>query len=441
MDKLWLIIKREYLSRVVKKSFILTTILTPLGIIIFMLVAGIIMNYDGAEERNIAVIDPSGILGTDSLLLKNEKGLQFQKVQGNVDSYKNSEDFDAILELPSINDYLETQYEAKYYSSEGVMGSGVIERLQTSISDNLYYHKAQKFGFNRDSLDGLDTDVELVREKKNEDDEDFSTADSLIATGIGGAMGFIMYIAVFLYGMMVLKSVTEEKTNRIVEIMVSTVKPFYLMMGKIIGVGLVGLTQVAIWAILLPVALIVSTLFFGMDPQEMQEAQNQMAGMEVDAKEMENKMKTAISEIKDQNWLLIIPLFIFYFLAGYVMYSSLFAAIGSAMGDDVSENQSLTLPISLPVIIALYIMFAVIQNPNSSLATWSSIIPFFSPIVMPARLAFGPPWWEIILSVVVLILTVIFFVWLAGRIYRVGILMYGKKVTFKELGKWLFYKE
>ncbi len=441
MEKLWLIIKREYLSRVVKKSFILTTLLTPLAIVLFMVVAGFIMNYDGAEQRNVAVIDTTGILGTDSLGLKNNKGLNFEKVSGSVDDYKTSEKYDAILELPPIKDLMSKEYEVKYYSSEGILGTGVIERIEGDIEKNIYNYKSKVFGFNKDSLNSLKTSVGLERETLKEGDEKVSSTASIIATGIGGAMGFIMYFAVFMYGMMVMKSVTEEKTNRIVEIMVSSVKPFYLMMGKILGVGLVGLTQVAIWGILIPIIGTIAMYTFGMDAQEIQESQNQMSGMEVDAKEIESKMIQVMAEIKSQNWLLIIPLFIVYFLGGYMMYSSLFAAVGSAMGDDASENSSLTLPISLPVIIAFYIMFAVVQNPNSSLATWSSMVPFFSPIVMPARLAFGPPWWEIALSVAILIASVIFFIWLSGRIYRVGILMYGKKVTFKELGKWLFYKE
>jgi len=233
--------------------------------------------------------------------------------------------------------------------------------------------------------------------------------------------------------------VMEEKTSRIVEVMVSSVTPFQLMMGKILGVGLVGLTQVAIWGVLIPVILGISMLVFNVDPQAMQDANPQMSTVEMS--KMEQDVNLVLSELINQNWLLIIPLFIIYFLGGFLMYSSLFAAVGSAMGDDSGESQSLTLPITLPVVMALYIMFAVVQNPNSSLATWSSMIPFFSPIVMPARLAFEPAWWEIALSLAILVASVIFFVWLSGRIYRVGILMYGKKVTFKELGKWIFYKD
>ena len=437
MKKMKLIIAREYLSKVKKKSFIIATLLTPLAIGIFFVVVGYVMTYEGEEKRNVAVIDSTNILG-DTLNLKEGNGLSFEKVNGTADEYKESEKYDAVLELPPIADLSKKEYDVNYYSSEGVMGIGIIEKIESDIEKNIYTFKASKFGFNQDSLNSLKTKVTLERKKAKEDDEAVSTTATLIATGIGGTMGFIMYFAVFLYGMMVMRSVMEEKTNRIVEVMVSSVRPFDLMMGKIIGVGLVGLTQVAIWGILIPIILLIVTLVFNIDPQAMQDANAQMSGVEMS--EMEQDISLVINELMNQNWLLIIPLFIIYFLGGYLMYASLFAAVGSAMGDDAGESQSLTLPITLPVIMAFYIMFAVVQNPSSSLATWSSMVPFFSPIVMPARLAFDPPWWEIILSVVILIASVIFFVWLSGRIYRVGVLMYGKKVTFKELGKWIFYK-
>lgn len=437
MEKLKLIIAREYLSKVRKKSFIIATLLTPLAIGIFFVVVGYVMTYQGEEKRNVAVIDTTNILGTP-LNLKEGKGLSFEKVIGTADEYKKDDKYDAVLELPPITDLSKKEYEVNYYSSEGVMGIGIIEKIESDIERNIYTYKADKFGFNQDSLSSLKTSVTLERKKAKEDDEDVSTTATLIATGIGGAMGFVMYFAVFLYGMMVMRSVMEEKTNRIVEVMVSSIKPFHLMMGKIIGVGLVGLTQVAIWGILIPIILVIVTLVFNIDPQAMQDVNPQMTGAEMS--EMEKDVSLVIKELMNQNWLLIIPLFIVYFLGGYLMYSSLFAAVGSAMGDDAGESQSLTLPITLPVIMAFYIMFAVVQNPNSSLATWSSMVPFFSPIVMPARLAFEPAWWEILLSVVILVASVMFFVWLSGRIYRVGVLMYGKKVTFKELGKWIFYK-
>ncbi len=441
MEKLWLIIKREYSSRVKKKSFIITTLLTPIAIGLFMIAAGLLINYEGEEQRHIAVLDDANILGTDSINIKEENGLTFEKVTGSVNDHIENEKFNAILELPPIAQLKSKEYTVKYHSSEGILGIGLINKIENEKEKNIYQYKADAFGFNKDSLESLKTQVTLDRESIGDAPKNISSEASIIATGIGGAMGFIMYFAVFLYGMMVMRSVTEEKTNRIVEVMVSSVKPFQLMMGKIIGVALVGLTQVAIWAILIPIIFFIAIAVSGIDMTQAQDMQSQMGG--VDIKELESQFNPAkfVQEIFNQNWLVIIPLFIIYFIGGYMMYSSLFAAVGSAMNDDLSENQSLTLPITLPVIAALYMMFSVVQNPNSSMAVWASLVPFFSPIIMPARLAFEPPLWQIVLSVVILIASVIFFVWLSARIYRVGILMYGKKVTFKELGKWLFYKD
>ena len=269
-----------------------------------------------------------------------------------------------------------------------------------------------------------------------EGESKFTTA---IGAGIGGVMGFIMYMTIFIYGMMVMRSVMEEKTSRIVEVMISSVKPFQLMLGKIIGVGGVGLTQILIWSILIPIGYLLVGLFFDFDLEQMNSAA--AAGSNVDVAGMEDEIMIFMNEVRNMNWWSILPLFLFYFLGGYFLYSSMFAAVGSAMGDDLGEGQALTIPITIPVILALYIMMVVVTAPQSNLAIWSSIFPLFSPIVMPARLAFSPPIWQILVSMAVLAATSIFFVWVSARIYRVGILMYGKKVGFKEIGKWLFHKE
>jgi len=232
----------------------------------------------------------------------------------------------------------------------------------------------------------------------------------------------------------------EEKINRIVEVIISSVKPTTLMMGKILGVGAVGLTQLAIWLILIPIIAIgVQSIFgFQQDPAQMQEIAAQAGNA---AKEMNDfDFGQIILEIRKLNWLLILPTFIIFFFGGYFIYSSMFAAIGSAVGDDMGEAQQLMLPIILPVIIALMMMQATIQNPHGNIAIFGSMFPLTSPILMPSRLAFDPPLWQICLSILILILSCWFFAWLAGRIYRVGILMYGKKISFKELAKWLTYK-
>lgn len=290
----------------------------------------------------------------------------------------------------------------------------------------------------KEDLKNLDTKVRIEPKPIIETGEDATHLTSVIAAAIGGFMGFVMYMTVFIYGMMVMRSVMEEKTNRIVEIMISSVKPFQLMLGKIIGVGGVGLTQVAIWAILIPIITGIGMLFFNVEPP----AADVTAGMPaMDPEDAQVLAMQVMEEFKAQNWWLIVPLFMVFFLGGYLLYSSLFAAVGSAMSDDYGESQALTIPITIPVILAFYIMIVAIRSPDSNLAVFSSIFPLFSPIVMPARLAFDPPVWQIVLSVAVLIASAIGFIWITARIYRVGILMYGKKVSLKELGKWIFYKD
>jgi len=434
MDKLKLIIQREYWTRVKKKSFILTTLLTPFAIVLFFILVGVIFSYQGDEVTRIAVIDKADILkGT----LKDEENLFFKITGDDLETLRKNYDqneFDGILVIPELPDLMVKSITFFYYS-ENPPSLAIETAIKSRLESKLRDYKIEALNLEKSLLEALDTKVELDPEPILEDGENVSKMANVIGAGIGGVMGFIMYITVFVYGMMVMRSVMEEKTTRIVEVMISSVKPFQLMMGKIIGVGAVGLTQVAIWAILIPSMLFISNLVFGI------EAPTTMNPEFAPDDDMQAMIVLAVNEIQNMNWWVIFPLFILYFLGGYFLYSSLFAAVGSAMSDDMGEGQALTLPITIPVILALYIMMATVESPNSTLAIWSSIFPLFSPIVMPARLAFSPPFWEVLVSMIVLVGSCIFFVWLSGRIYRVGILMYGKKITFKELGKWLFYRD
>ncbi len=437
MSKLGLIIQREYLTRVTRRTFILATILTPLGFLVFFVVVGFIFQYQSDDTKRIAILDEGNILKKN---IKDERNLYFKFVEEPLDSLRKNfkeSDYDGILQLRPVKNVFDKNYVAYYYSTKPPtldLETLIASRVENSLRD----YKIESLKLERKQLDALDTRVELDPEPIDPTKANASKLTGGIAAGIGGLMGIIMYMTVFIYGMMVMRSVMEEKTSRIVEVMISSVRPFQLMLGKIIGVGAVGLTQVAIWAILIPLLSLLVNLMFGFDTSQMNVPQ---ANTEVNPDDMNALMALAMRELSSQNWWLILPLFIFYFLGGYFLYSSLFAAVGSAMGDDLGEGQALTLPITIPVIIAFYIMIVAVQAPNSSLAVWSSIFPLFSPIVMPARLAFQPPLWEIITSMLVLVATCIFFVWLSGRIYRVGILLYGKKVTMKELGKWMFYKD
>jgi ABC-2 type transport system permease protein len=441
MNKLFLIIRREYLTRVRRRSFIIATLLTPLAFTVFFVVVGLIFQYESDDTQRIAVVDEGDVLQKS---IKDENNLYFKFVDSSLESLKadfETLDYDGILVIPPLSDVFSRNHTIYYYSEKAPtldMESLIKNRVKDGIRD----FKIASLELDRRQLEALETSIDLDPEPISASSQDGSKITGAIAAGIGGLMGIIMYIVVFIYGMMVMRSVMEEKTNRIVEVMISSVRPFQLMLGKIIGVGGVGLTQVAIWAILIPLVIFLSSLIFGFDSStQMEMAQNTPGGAAVDPEEAEALAVLILQEVKSLNWWAILPLFIFYFLGGYFLYASLFAAVGSAIGDDMGESQSLTIPITIPVILAFYIMIVAVESPNSSLAVWSSIFPLFSPIVMPARLAFSPPLWEVALSVVVLAGSAVFFVWLSGRIYRVGILMYGKKVSLKEIGKWLFYKD
>jgi len=438
MDKLWLIIKREYLTRVKKRSFILATLLTPFAFALFFIVIGFIFSYESGETLRIAIVDKEDIF---KKRIADENNLIFKFENRDLETLRNDFEntgYNGIIVIPSLKNITYKNYTVAYYA-DNQLGLDVRSNIERKISNKIRDYKIEELKLDKDELEYLKTSVTLNPEPINPLDEDKSPAASWVAAAIGGIMGFMMYMTVFIYGMMVMRSVMEEKTSRIVEVIISSVRPFQLMMGKIIGVGAVGLTQFAIWGVLIPVLYLLVMLIFGFDPEQMNATAS--TGQEVDVEEIEGMLAQGRAAISNMNWWLIVPLFIFYFLGGYFLYSSLFAAVGSAMGDDLGEGQALTIPITIPVIMALYIMMVAIRAPQSNLAVWASIFPLFSPIVMPARLAFDPPLWEILLSMVVLAGTSIFFVWLAARIYRVGILMYGKKVSFKELGKWIFYKD
>ncbi len=433
-----LIIAREYITRVTSKSFIWGTILTPVGIGLLMWVSGYIMTQTDSKVFKIAVLDDNNALKNH---LDDSKTFAFSFQDEPLSTLKKqvgNQKYDGVLFVPKLDSIQESKITALYYSDKQ-LGLERSESLSSRLGKALRKYKMKTLAIDQKTLDIIKTSVSINPEPIAEDGKNRSTMTSTIAAAIGGVMGFVMYIVVFVYGMMIMRSVMEEKTSRIVEVIMSSVKPIELMIGKILGVGAVGLTQLAFWMVLIPVILFgvsfamggaISTMPNTELTQEMLNNPDFLAG--------NTKITQITYEIMSLNWWLILPLFVFYFLGGFFLYASLFAAVGSAIGDDVGESQSLTLPILLPVIIALYIMMAALKDPNSTMATWASIFPLFSPIVMPARLAFDPPMWQIVASVVSLILGVWFFAWLSARIYRVGILLYGKKISFKELGKWMF---
>jgi len=445
MNKLWLVIQREYMIRVKKKSFIFLTLLIPVGMGLLMGVSGYMASKSFDVTENILVVDDSGIFEQGDYSSENVS-YTFTKeaIPALKQTYK-EKGYDLLLHIPAFSNLNSETHQIKYYSEEK-LGIATIKVVEEKVGKVFKDYKIDKSDIDRSIYDSFSTDIEMENGLVTDGGEDAADQSGklsiIIGTTIGAVMGFFMYIVIFAYGGMVMRSVMEEKINRIVEVMISSLKPFQMMLGKIIGVGLVGLTQVAIWILLVILITIGMQFFFGVgsDPSAIAGVMTEAGGGDAQAVMASNEVGDIIREFKAINWLLIIPSFIVFFLGGYFIYSSLFAAIGSAIGDDMGEANQLMLPIMLPVILAFMMLQGVIANPNSNMALFGSMFPLFSPIIMPARLAFNPPLWQVGLSMVILIISSLFFVWIAARIYRVGILMYGKKISFKELSKWLFYK-
>lgn len=439
MNKLGIIIRREYLSRVQKRSFILTTLLTPLAFLLLFVASGLIGLYSGDEDRRIAVSDPSGLL---QRTMRDGEHLFFSFPQFPLDTLKAMTGrglYDGILEIPPLPDIRTKRHTVRLYSDDQ-LGIDAQMTIEEAVGDRLREHKIATLQIDPQALEALDTRVSLEPRPltEGEGEDGASSMKASIGAGLGMLMGFVMYMAVFIYGMMIMRSVMEEKTSRIVEVMISSVKPFQLMLGKIIGVGAVSLTQFVIWIVTIPLLATLAGMVVGFDPDTMKPPPG---AEQIDPDDAQAMIAMAYDELTKVQWSSILPLFLLYFLGGYLLYASLFAAVGSAVGDDIGESQSLTAPISIPIVLAFIILQAAIRSPHSDLAVFGSLFPLFSPIVMPARLAFEVPWWQVAISLALLAGTVLGFVWLSARIYRVGILMYGKKVTFKELGKWMFYKD
>ncbi len=441
MQNLKLIVWREFITRVRKRSFILGTLLAPLGLLVYFLVIIGLSSYSGGGELKVAVLDEADMLGP----IPDDKGVHYiPAADRSLDELKKAvEDgtYNGILRIPALGNMQQKNLTVFYYSDKKLPPEKS-EFIEDRIEEKLRDFKIDSLGIDRRNLDVLDTKVAIDPEKLDGSEDDQSQYTAAVGLAIGGIMAFVMFFMVLMYGQMVMRSVMEEKTNRIVEVMMSSVKPFELMLGKILGVGAVGLTQVLSWTVLSTLVTLLVPMIMDIDPQQLQQSAPAGAGAaQINPEEAQAEGLRIFAELSKQNWGLIAFAFTIFFLGGYFIYSSLFAAIGSAMSDDMGEGQALTLPVTLPIVLAFYITaFAGIRNPDSGLMVFTSLFPLFSPIAMPFRMAFDPPWWQVALSLVLVVAAAVFFVWLAGRIYRVGILMYGKKVTLREIGKWMLWK-
>ncbi len=446
MNKLLLIIQREYFSRVKKKSFLIMTLLGPI-LLAGVMIIPIWLGMRDKTDHHILVLDRSGLF-VDKI--ENTERLKFDYSSESLKQAKeklNGKSFDLILELhyDLINNLKSTPN--LYYKEQP--GITTEQYIINQVENILFDARLQGDSIDRTKIDNARRPVKLLINLVTEDGKDKATSTELnMAIGMGCAIA--IYLMIFLYGSQVMRGVIEEKTNRIVEVIVSSVKPFQLMLGKIVGVAFVGLTQFVLWIVLtLIINITVMPLILKNQLADVNKRQAQTELIkENDITAHSDAFETIKTPNEVINWInyassinipLMLGCFAFYFLLGYFLYAALFAAVGSAV-DSEADTQQFMIPVTVPMIFAFAIAQGVMSNPNSGIAQFFSIFPLTSPIVMMVRLPFDVPLWELLLSMFMLIVGFLFFTWVAGKIYRTGILMYGKKITWKELGKWLFYK-
>jgi ABC-2 type transport system permease protein len=442
MSKIGLVIRREYNERVKKRSFLITTLLTP--ILMVAMIGGMVymMSRGSSEAKPIEVIDASGIVADK---LEDEGVITYSTSTRTLEEINAShpDTWGALVigaDIMSNPDNVQLYT----YSSSTLETEMAISR---DISDIIEAEKLKTYDIENlpQILDDVRTDVSLKAYKVDADSGEEKESSSVLSMVLAYAFGFIMYMFVLLYGVQVMQGVIEEKNSKVLEVIVSSVRPFELMMGKIVGIACVAVTQFVIWIAV--IAVFGTLIMQQMVPADLLAAaqgmsSTGMAGMPADlaTQNFDPDAVAALGSLMDVGYLVkMLVVFLIYFVGGYLVYAAAFAAVGSAV-DNIQDSQQFQMPITLPIIFGLIGMVNAMQDPNGALAFWLSIIPFTSPMVMVARIPYGVPVWELALSIALLIASFIFMVWLAGKIYRVGIFMYGKKPSFRELAKWITYK-
>ena len=435
MNKTWIIIKREYLTRVKNRTFLLSTFLFPVVLMLFI-AGSIFFAVQGRKTHRVAVANDPGYFKNN---LESDSSTVIFDFSPGVDSNNyEKQGYDGILYLARDSS---RSYQLISKKSFGMRANSFV---RSKINKAIEHHELEERGINKKTLDSIykkaDDAVNLEERVKKEDGQSEQTNAGL-AYGIGFGSGILIYITMFIFGAMVMRGVMEEKMNRVAEVIVSSCKPFQLMMGKIIGIAGVGITQLLLWILLIIVLISSLQFFFPADTlQQVQDAQQNMPGAAQNNSVALSIMKTKNTFVNDVPWLLILGCFLFYFLGGYLFYAALFAAIGSVVNEDPQEAQSLMLPVTMPIIFGFIILSSSADNPDSPAAFWASLIPFTSPIVMMGRIAHGVPdavpVWQLLLSMALLIVGFLFTTWFAGKVYRTGILLYGKKPSWKEMIKW-----
>jgi len=449
MNKTLLIIQREYSTRVRKKSFIVMTLLTPFLIALIFVVPALMMSNQDKEFKKIAVVGDSDLYKD---VIPDTKEADFEFLSGtNLNDIKNNFSEKGYYGVLYVSDLLVDVPNAVQLISKQQPPIGLLDHISWSLKKEI--EKKKLMAYNIENLDEILKSVNAsveIQTIKIDDEGGVKKTSTGFAMALAYISGFMMYMLVFMFGSQVMRGVIEEKTSRIVEVIISSVKPMQLMLGKIIGIALVGLTQFSIWILLTLVIVTVAQSKILPEgtmeqmqqlPQSFSQAGPTIAGGDATAAAgvQMTEFQSIFASALNQPWGLIIFAFAFYFITGYLLYASLFAAIGSAV-DNETETQQFMLPVTIPIILALFVAMATMQNPESSISFWFSMIPLTSPIVMVARIPFDVPAWEIALSMAIMLVTIFGCIWMAAKIYRTGILMYGKKTSYKEIWKWLTYK-
>jgi len=437
MNHLSLIIKREYLTKVKNKSFIIMTILSPIIMIALIAVVAYLSQLNNNKERTISILDESGLV---SSIFKNTeyttytilKDLPLEEAKHLVEE-KEEYGLLYIASGTNINDIAKS---IKFYSQD-TPSLTIISSLESKLERKLTDLKLQQDGVDTDKIKASRTSIDIAQESY--EGEKTSKIDNIVKLAFGGIAGYLLFMFIIIYGNMIMRSVIEEKTSRIIEIIISSVKPIQLMMGKIIGTSLAGITQFVVWIILGSVLMVVVSAIFGINMSEMQAPQQEMMQQAMVSQDMQMQAQQMIAAIYNLPLINMIIAFVLFFVGGYLLYSSLYAAIGAAV-DNETDTQQFIMPILMPLILAVYVgIFTVIEDPHGTVSTIFSFIPLTSPVVMLMRIPFGVPLWQQLISLALLIGTFMFTVWFAAKIYRVGILMYGKKPSYKDIYKWLKY--
>ena len=435
MNHLSLIIKREYLTKVKNRAFIIMTFLSPLIMVgIFSLVA-YLSSINNDNVRNISVLDESGLFISE---FESSDNLKYTFVTGeNLPAAKKtveeSGDY-GLLYIPKVNSLDELAEQITFYSEDSPSIT-VLDNIENTIEDKVNTIKLKEAGMDPKEIEALQIRIDTKLETFG--GEQTSELSTWLKLGFGGMSGYLLFMFIIIYGNMIMRSVIEEKTSRIIEVIISSVKPVKLLLGKIIGTSLAGVTQFLAWVILIGIFATVLSSIFGIDPAAAQQQQALEQAQALTGNE--NMLQEFMTEFFKLQLLNLVIMFVLFFIGGYLLYASLYAAIGAAV-DSETDTQQFLLPILMPLILAVYVgFFTVFDNPHGTVSQVFSFIPFTSPVVMLMRIPFGVPLWQQILSVVILFATFIGTVWFAAKIYRVGILMYGKKASYKELIKWLKY--